>query len=153
MIELKNLSDNKIKSNLGLDKPKILAIQLKDIFETVKKDVAFNEILNLKYSQTSIEYLNLIIEHNHIKVCILNNTNLSKETVLTGLSELGFVSNNINLVLLSTSNIFNILNKNSLILAKSSIDKRLDSQTYLLPTNSDFDIFHYQNVSRLLKGQ
>ena len=153
MIELKNLSDKKIKFNFGLDKPKVLAIQLKDIFETVKKDVAFNEILNLKYSQTSIEYLNLIIEYNRIKVCILNNTNLSKETVLTGLSELGFVSNNINLVLLSTSNIFNILNKNSLILAKSSIDKRLDKQTYLLPTNSDFDIFHYQNVSRLLKGQ
>lgn len=142
-----------IGSSLVLDKPKVLAIQLKDIFETIKKDVAFNEILNLKYSQTSIEYLNLIIEHNYIKVCILNNTNLSKETVLTGLSELGFVSNNINLVLLSTSNIFNILNKNSLILAKSSIDKRLDKQTYLLPTNSDFDIFHYQNVSRLLKGQ
>ena len=142
-----------IGSSLVLDKPKVLAIQLKDIFETVKKDVAFNEILNLKYSQTSIEYLNLIIEYNRIKVCILNNTNLSKETVLTGLSELGFVSNNINLVLLSTSNIFNILNKNSLILAKSSIDKRLDKQTYLLPTNSDFDIFHYQNVSRLLKGQ
>ena len=153
MIELKNLSDKKIKFNFGLDEPKILAIQLKDIFETVKKDVAFNEILNLKYSQTSIEYLNLIIEYNRIKVCILNNTNLSKETVLTGLSELGFVSNNINLVLLSTSNIFNILNKNSLILAKRSIDKRLDKQTYLLPTNSDFDIFHYQNVSRLLKGQ
>ena len=153
MIELKNLSDKKIKFNFGLDEPKILAIKLKDIFETVKKDVAFNEILNLKYSQTSIEYLNLIIEYNRIKVCILNNTNLSKETVLTGLSELGFVSNNINLVLLSTSNIFNILNKNSLILAKSSIDKRLDKQTYLLPTNSDFDIFHYQNVSRLLKGQ
>ena len=153
MIELKNLSDKKIKFNFGLDKPKILAIQLKDIFETVKKDVAFSEILNLKYSQTSIQYLNLIIEYNRIKVCILNSTNLDKEQILTGLSELGFVNNSISLILPNSPKVFNILNRNSLILAKSSVDKRLDSQTYLLPTNSDFDIFHYQNVSRLLKGQ
>lgn len=153
MIDLKNLCNNKIKSNLGLDKPKILAIQLKDIFETIKTDVAFSEILNLKYSQTSIQYLNLIIEYNRIKVCILNNTDLDKEKILTGLYELGFVDNSISLILPNSPKVFNILNKNSLILAKSSIDKRLDSQTYLLPTNSDFDIFHYQNVSRLLKGQ
>ena len=130
---------------------KVLAIKLKDIFQTVKKDVSFNQTLNIKYSNITIEYLNLFIKSKLLKVYIINDLNYSKDDILNGLSEIGFIFNSVDLII-SDKNVFNLLNKDSLILSKVSIDKRLDKQTYIVPSNSDFDILHYQNLSHLLNN-
>ena len=130
---------------------KVLAIKLKDIFKTVKKDVSFNPTLNLNYSNITVEYLNLFVKNKLLKVYIINDLNCSEDEVLNGLSEIGFIFNSVNLIL-SDNNVFNILNKDCFILSKTSIDKRLDKQTYIVPSNSDFDILHYQNLSHLLNN-
>lgn len=144
-----SLKDSTPPHNLNSDfKSKYFAINCSEILNSVYSDVQYNETLDIKYTSSLINYLNMFLNTREFSLVIILDKHITSDDIVSSLETIGLeLGSQLTLCHLKTCESF-LKENNALILSKSVINDSLNRNTYFVPLNEDFDVFHCNDLNK-----